>query len=87
MLKMLAPNASSPPSWKIKAWMLTTLVMTSTAAQGPSRMVAMAAPIRCPEVPPATVKLSICPAKMAAASTPINGTWRSPISWLTRFNE
>ena len=64
--------------------MLTTLVMTKIAAQGPIRIVASAAPIRWPEVPPATAKLIICPAKIAAANTPIIGTCCSPRSFPTR---
>ena len=85
ILKMFAPKASSPPSWKINAWTPTTVVRTRTAAHGPSRMAARAAPSRWPEVPPATVKFSIWPAKMQAARTPMSGTWRSSRSLLTRF--
>ncbi len=85
MLNRLAPSAAIPPSWKISAWALTTMVMTNTAAHGPSKISARAAPSRWPDVPPATGKLSICPAKIAAATTPINGTLRSSMSRLTRM--
>ena len=52
ILQMLAPRASKPPSWKSSACTETTVVMTSTAGHGPSRMVARAAPNRWPECHP-----------------------------------
>ena len=63
---------------QVNAWTEITAVITRTAGQGPSKITAREAPNKCPEVPPATVKLSICAAKMAAARTPIKGTVRSP---------
>ena len=50
--------------------------MTMTAAAGPSSTHTSTAPIRCPDVPAATGKLSICAAKTNAAARPINGTRR-----------
>ena len=50
--------------------------MTITAAAGPSSTHTSTAPIRCPEVPAATGKLSIWAAKTNAAARPISGTRR-----------
>ena len=58
----------------------TTTVITSAAAQGPKRATARSAPRKCPLVPAAMGKLSICAAKMKAAVTPRRGTVRSPKS-------
>ena len=69
MLRMLAPSAVTPPSANTNAWTSSTVVMMTTAGHGPSRIAAAAPPAKCPDVPPATGKLSICSAKMSAAST------------------
>ncbi|EKD51414.1 MAG: hypothetical protein ACD_62C00259G0001 [uncultured bacterium] len=47
--------------------------MAKMAALGPNRILAKTAPIRCPDVPPATGKLSICAAKINAAVSPMSG--------------
>ena len=70
MLSRFAPMTTRPPSWKTMACRATTAVKATTAAQGPRTMAASAAPIRWPDVPPATGKFNICAANMNAAMTP-----------------
>jgi len=73
MLKMFAPRAETPPSANIRHWTISTAEMTTTAALGPSSTAARTAPIRCPEVPPATGKLIIWAANTNAAARPEQG--------------
>ena len=74
MLRTLAPSAVTPPSAKANACTASTTAIARQASHGPSRTAASVAPRKCPLVPPATGKLSICAAKMNAASTPSSGT-------------
>ena len=76
MLKIFAPSASTPPSANTKHCTTSTAVSAITAAPGPSNAAARTDPTKCPLVPPATGKLSICPAKMNAAANPSSGTRR-----------
>src|ERR1017187_8176280 len=76
MLKMFAPSASTPPSANRKHCTINTVVSTTIAALGPSKAAASTPPTRCPEVPPATGKLTICAANRNAAASPSNGTRR-----------
>ena len=59
MFTMLAPRLVTPPSAKKNACTMSTAEITSAAGSGPSSMAASAPPAKCPEVPPATGKLSI----------------------------
>ena len=86
MLKMFAPSASTPPSLKMSACTSSTQAMTIAAAPGPISTAASTPPSKCPEVPPATGKFSICAANTNAALKPISGillrgsvrlTWRA----------
>ena len=76
MLKTLAPNAMTPPSWNKKHCTMSTVVTTTTAALGPSRAATSVPPTRWPDVPPATGKFTICAANRNAAARPSNGTRR-----------
>src|ERR1039458_6718374 len=69
MLKMFAPSASTPPSANRKHCTINTVVSTTIAALGPSKAAASTPPTRCPEVPPATGKLTTCAAKRNAAAS------------------
>ena len=80
MFTTLSPSALSPPSAKSSACTASTTAMHIEPAQGPMSTAASTPPSRCPLVPWATGKLSICTAKMNAAVTAASGTWRSP-SW------
>src|SRR4051812_26642181 len=82
MLRMLAPSAVKPPSANTNACTPITTASVRQASQGPSRIAASAAPRKCPLVPPATGKLSICAANTNAAVTPSSGTRRSSRSVL-----
>ena len=86
MLRMLAPSAVIPPSANTNACATSTTDIARQAIHGPSRIAASAAPRKCPLVPPATGKLSICTAKMNAAVTPSSGTRRSSSSTLARLS-
>ena len=76
MLKMFAPSASTPPSANRKHCTINTVVSTTIAALGPSKAATSTPPTRCPDVPPATGKLTICAANRNAAASPSNGTRR-----------
>src|SRR4051812_22291734 len=73
MLSTFAPSAVTPPSAKANACVATTTAITTQATHGPSSTAASVAPRKCPLVPPATGKFSICAAKTNAATTPSNG--------------
>lgn len=73
MLRTFNPKTTTPPSAKRSAWTTTTTVTTSAPTQGPRRIAARAPPSRCPLVPAATGKLSICTAKTNAAVSPAIG--------------
>src|ERR1035441_6017151 len=83
MLKMFAPSASTPPSANRKHCTINTVVSTTIAALGPSNAAASTPPTRCPEVPPATGKLTICAAnrKPAPTPTPHGGPGGPPRHW------
>ena len=53
--------------------MSSTTETHSTPVYGPTSIAASAPPSRCPLVPAATGKLSICTAKMNAATSPASG--------------
>src|ERR1035441_9173380 len=79
MLKMFAPSASTPPSANRKHCTINTVVSTTMAALGPSKAAASTPPTRCPDVPPATGKLTICAANKNAAVSGLtnpDGTYR-----------
>ncbi|GAA1622963.1 hypothetical protein GCM10009733_019510 [Nonomuraea maheshkhaliensis] len=73
MIVMLTPSAVSPPSAKNTPCTSRTTAMHSTPVYGPTSIAASAPPRRCPLVPAATGKLSICTAKMNAATRPAMG--------------
>ena len=77
MFITFAPSALTPPSANTKLCVASTTASTRQASHGPSSTVASAAPRKCPLVPPATGKLSICAAKTNAPVTPSSGTTRS----------
>ena len=76
-----------PPSAKTNACTMSTVVITMAAANGPRRIAASAPPAKCPDVPPATGKLSICNAKMSAAVTAISTILRWSKCFLTHATE
>ena len=76
MLNTFAPSASTPPSANRKHCTINTVVSTTMAALGPSKAATSTPPTRCPDVPPATGKLTICAANRNAAASPSNGTRR-----------
>ena len=80
MFSTLAPSAVTPPSANASACTAITTAMTRHAIHGPSSTAASVAPRKCPLVPPATGKLSICAANTNAASTPSSGTRASSSS-------
>ena len=55
---------------------MSTQVIASTAALGPSNTAVSTPPMRWPDVPPATGKLIICAAKTKAEARPSSGIWR-----------
>ncbi len=77
MLITLRPSAETPPSAKTRHCTTTTTATTTAPTQGPSRIATRAPPRRCPDVPAATGKFSICSAKTKAAASPASGTTRS----------
>ena len=70
----LTPRALSPPSASSRACTSSTTDTDSAPRYGPTRIAARQPPSRCPLVPEATGKLSICTAKMNAATIPAIGT-------------
>ena len=74
---MFTPSAVSPPSAKRMPCISRTTETQSTPVYGPTRIAASAPPSRCPLVPAATGKFSICTAKMKAATRPASGAVRS----------
>ncbi len=73
MFSMLRPSEVIPPSPKTRHWMVRMAVIINMAAYGPSSMVANAAPIRWPVVPPPIGKFNIWATKMPAANMAIMG--------------
>ena len=67
------PSAVMPPSAKSRHWTRSTTLTQSIPVHGPTRTAASAPPIRWPLVPAPTGKLSICTAKMNAATRPAIG--------------
>ena len=74
---MFTPSAVSPPSANSTPCMSSTTETHSTPVYGPTSIAASAPPSRCPLVPAATGKFSICTAKMKAATSPASGAVRS----------
>ena len=70
MLTTLSPSAVSPPSANSRACTTSTTVTHSAPTYGPTSTAASTPPSRWPLVPLATGKLSICTAKMNAATEP-----------------
>ena len=64
MLKALAPNASTPPSPKNRAWIRRATLTAMTAAQGPSRMAMSTAPTAWAVVPSGIGTFSIITRKL-----------------------
>jgi len=73
ILKMLVPRAVIPPSAKPRHWIVKTNDMIKRDAHGPISIAAIRAPRKCPLVPPAIGKLSICAANINAEVTPRRG--------------
>ena len=73
ILKIFRPRAVNPPSANKNAWIIKTTDKAKVAAYGPTKTIAKAAPNKCPLVPAATGKLSICTAKINTAVKPASG--------------
>lgn len=75
ILRILQPRAISPPSAKIRHWMIRTEVRVMKAAQGPNSAANRTPPMIWPDEPvPGMEKLIIWAANMNAPKTPIMGT-------------
>jgi hypothetical protein len=69
MLKTFAPNVDKPPSAKISACIIKTIVMPSIAMYGPRSTARKVPPTRCPLVPYKIGKFIIWAAKIKALET------------------
>ena len=87
MLVMFRPSAVRPPSANSRHWMIRTVETQSAPTHGPTRMTARVPPSRCPETPGSTWKLSICTAKMNAATSPAIGASLSSRSARARHTQ
>ena len=74
MLKQLAKMASTPPSPKNSAWMISATLTVITAAAGPSTIAASVPPTPCAVVPPGTGTLNIMIVKVNAEKIASSGT-------------
>src|SRR5512144_526937 len=78
---MLTPRAARPPSAKNRHWTMSTTATHNAPVNGPTSTAASVPPSRCPLVPAATGKFSICTANTKTATRPASGAPRSSSSW------
>ena len=83
----MIPNALSPPSAKIKAWIITTIDTQTIPRDGPKIITARAPPNRCPLVPAPIGKLIICRTKINADIIPAIAINLSPRNLFEAFVE
>ena len=76
MLKQLAKIASTPPSPKNSAWMISATLTVMIAAAGPSTIAASVPPTPCAVVPPGTGTLNIMIVNVNAEKIASSGTVR-----------
>ena len=84
MFNAFAPNASTPPSPKKRAWIASATDTATTAAHGPSNTATSTAPTACAVVPSGIGTLNIITQKQYAAASAINGAYRFVTTLRTR---
>jgi len=85
MFRQFAKIASTPPSPKNSAWMISATDTAIAAAHGPSTIAMSVPPTPCAVVPPGTGTLNIITVKLIALNTASSGIVRSDSTLWTRF--
>jgi len=84
MFRQLAKMASTPPSPKNSAWMISATLTAMAAAHGPRTMAISVPPTPWAVVPPGTGMLNIITVKLIAEKIASSGIVRSESTFWTR---